>query len=150
MRPSGSVALVLALLAAGSPLHAQESSRAVAPGTIHGAAGRSGAGEIHVVGQTRGSQQIHFTDAFKVEPSSSLHAVLSTGMTVDQGAADLGAIASAGDQLIAVPPTVDVGAYAVLLVYDTRSKTVVASAILPNAKGKSYSEKRDSTMPQTY
>lgn len=149
MRASGPVALALALLSAGIPLYAQGGA-AYAPGTIRGAGNRIGAGEIHVVGQAMGSQQIHFTEAFKVEPSTSLHAMLSSGMKLDLASADLGAIASSGEQLIAVPPKVDVSAYAVLLVYDTTARTVIASAILPNAKGKSYSETRDSTARQRY
>lgn len=145
--------LALALLLGTAPLHAQGPSNptgARTPGVIRGAGSRTGAGEIHVVGKAMGSQQIHFTEAFKVDDSSNLRAMLSTDMTVGKGSADIGAIASSGDQLIAVPKDVDVSAYALLLVYDTKTKTVLASAILPNSKGQSYNETRDSTTPQSY
>lgn len=109
------------------------------PGSIHGAGTMMASGTIHVVGDKMGSQKIHFTSDFKVDPSSSLHAVLSSDMMAGKGSADIGAIKSAGDQLMDVPKNVDVGAFTNLLVYDTKTGMVVASAVLPNkAKEKGY------------
>lgn len=153
MSPRGSAALSLALLLSAAPLLAQQGMTApmkAAPGEIHGTGRRVAAGTIHVVGQTMGAQQIHFTETFKVEPSANLRAMLSGNMMVGSDAADLSAIQSAGDQLIAVPKNVDVSAYALLLIYDTKYKTVVASAILPNAKGAAYAGMKDSTASKAY
>lgn len=108
------------------------------PGAIHGAGRMMARGTIHVVGEKMGAQKIHFTSDFKVDPSSNLHAVLSSDMMAGAGSADIGAIKSAGDQLVDVPGNVDVAKFVNLLVYDTRTKTVVASAVLPNKNGKGY------------
>jgi hypothetical protein len=151
MRPLGLTSLIVALAVVSTPAAAQQATAAMRaePGTIHGVGGRMGAGVIHLVGKTMGAQQIHFTSEFKVEPSTRLHAVLSGDMLAGSGSADLGPIASAGDQLIAVPANVDLAAFATLLVYDTDSRTVVAATILPNARGQAYSAK-DSTMKRAY
>jgi hypothetical protein len=146
MPSRGPAVLAFALSLAAAPLLAQSTAKA---GEIHGTGTRAATGEIHVVGTTMGAQQIHFTDAFKVEPSANLHAMLSGDLSA-ASAADLGAIASAGDQLIAVPKDVDVSAYALLLVYDTKYKTVVATAILPNAKGQAYGARQDSAATRSY
>jgi hypothetical protein len=108
------------------------------PGMIHGAGTMMATGTIHVVGEKMGAQKIHFTSDFKVDPSSSLHAVLSSDMMAGKGSADIGAIKSAGDQLVDVPKNVDVGAFTNLLVYDTKTRMVVASAMLPNKMAKAY------------
>lgn len=151
MSPRGTALLALALLLP-VPLLAQGAAAPmkVEPGEIHGVGGRPAAGTIHVVGKTMGAQQIHFTETFKVEPSASLRAMLSSDLTVGKDAADIGAIQAAGDQLIAVPKNVDVSAFALLLIYDTRYKNVVASAVLPNAKGQAYAGMKDSTGGKAY
>lgn len=147
--PIRSHAAALALLLAASPLLAQQAATPAA-GTITGVGGRPGAGEIHVVGRTVGAQQIHFTSEFKVAPSATLRAVLSQDLTVGSGSVDIGAIASEGDQLIGVPKQVDVSAYTLLLVYDTKTKTVVASTMLPGGKGRAYSGQQDSSGAKSY
>jgi hypothetical protein len=152
MRPLGLPLFVLTLAAASAPVAAQQAGGAMRtePGTIQGVGGRAAAGVIHVVGNTMGSQKIHFTSEFKVDASTTLHAVLSSDLMAGGGSADLGPIASAGDQLISVPANVDVAAFATLLVYDSGTRTVVAATILPNAKGQAYRGMKDSTMKRTY
>jgi hypothetical protein len=142
MRRPGLASLLISLAVLSTPVAAQQAAEA---GTIQGVGGRHGAGTIHVVGQTMGAQKIHFTSEFKVGPSAGLHAVLSNNLMAGDGTADLGPIKSEGDQLIDVPANVDVGAFATLLVYDTGSKTVVASTVLPNARGRAYGGIKDST-----
>jgi hypothetical protein len=143
---------LLTLAVVASPLMAQRTADfpSADPGTIQGMDGRAGTGVIHLVGNSTGTQKIHFTSEFRVDSSSSLHAVLSTDLTAGASSADLGPIASAGDQLIDVPASVDVAAFATLLVYDSRSRTVVAATILPNAKGRAYGGMKDSTMQRRY
>lgn len=147
MRLARFTALVPLLALLSTPAMAQQMAE---PGTIQGVGGHSGAGTIHVVGQTKGAQKIHFTSEFAVGSSKTLHAVLSSNLMAGDGTADLGPIASKGDQLIDVPATVDVGDYATLLVYDTANKTVIASTVLPNARGRAYGGVKDTTAKRAY
>lgn len=158
MRPIGPLVLTLTAVAA-LPLMAQQRDTTMkqptmqampAPGMIHGSGSRSASGTIHIVGNMKGSQKIHFTSDFKVDPSTNLHAVLSSDMMAGMGSADIGPIKSAGDQLIDVPANVDVAGFATLLVYDTKYKMVVASTALPNAKGQAYGAGSDSSMKKAY
>ncbi len=131
LRPFLSSAIALALpLAAAQAQNGEAMAAAPVAGTIMGAGGHMAAGNIHVVG-AMGAQRIHFTGAFKTEGGKDLHAILSTDMMAGEGAVDLGAVKAAGEQYVQVPATVDVTKFAELLIYDRKSKTVVASTPVP-------------------
>lgn len=100
-----------------------------------GAETHKAAGDYEIV-ETKGKQQIKFTDDFSVDQTPELHVVLSAGDTPDRNALDLGKLKKReGSQRYDLPKGTDLSKYRKLLIWSKKLKRPVASAELHASGG---------------
>jgi len=93
------------------------------------------AGDYEIV-ETKGKQQIKFTDDFSVDQAPELRVVLSAGDTPDRNAVDLGKLKkSQGGQSYDLPKGTDLSKYRKLLIWSRKLSRPVASAELHTSGG---------------
>ena len=109
---------------------------AMAPNMMFmGAETHKAAGDYEIV-ETKGKQQIKFTDDFSVDQAPKLHVVLSAGDTPDRNALDLGKLKKRqGGQSYDLPKGTDLSKYRNLLIWSKKLNRPVASAELHASGG---------------
>lgn len=120
----------------GHPDQMMGHDNAMAPNMMFmGAETHKAAGDYEIV-ETKGKQQIKFTDDFSVDQAPELRVLLSAGDTPDRNALDLGKLKKRqGGQSYDLPKGTDLSKYRKLLIWSKKLNRPVASAGLHASGG---------------